>query len=95
VPEADVVHRNLAIIETVFADLIDGPLAHLPGRFGANSAWVLCAPSPATCCAAPGSAPGTGTAMPTDQRCTAHRQHPGPKIAPTRQRLSDGSACSW
>jgi hypothetical protein len=28
----------------VFADLIDGPLAHLPsGRFGANSAWALCA----------------------------------------------------
>jgi hypothetical protein len=28
----------------VFADLIDGPLAHLPsGHFGANSAWVLCA----------------------------------------------------
>jgi hypothetical protein len=28
----------------VFADLIDGPLAHMPsGRFGANSAWVLCA----------------------------------------------------
>jgi hypothetical protein len=32
------------IIETVFSDLIDGPLAHMPsGRFGANSAWVLCA----------------------------------------------------
>ena len=29
---------------TVFDDLIDGPLAHLPsGRFGANSAWILCA----------------------------------------------------
>ena len=28
----------------MFADLIDGPLAHLPsGHFGANSAWVLCA----------------------------------------------------
>ena len=28
----------------MFADLIDGPLAHMPsGRFGANSAWVLCA----------------------------------------------------
>ena len=28
----------------MFADLIDGPLAHIPsGRFGANSAWVLCA----------------------------------------------------
>lgn len=42
--EADVVHRRHAIIETVFADLIDGPLAHLPsGHFGANSAWALCA----------------------------------------------------
>jgi len=28
----------------VFADLIDGPLAHLPsGRFAANSAWAICA----------------------------------------------------
>jgi hypothetical protein len=44
VAEADVTHRGHAIIETVFADLIDGPLAHIPsGRFGANSAWVLCA----------------------------------------------------
>ena len=41
---ADITHRRHAIIETVFADLIDGPLAHIPsGRFGANSAWVLCA----------------------------------------------------
>jgi Transposase DDE domain group 1 len=44
VAEADITHRGHAIIETVFADLIDGPLAHMPsGRFGANSAWVLCA----------------------------------------------------
>jgi hypothetical protein len=44
VDAADVTHRQHAIIETVFADLIDGPLAHIPsGRFGANSAWVLCA----------------------------------------------------
>jgi hypothetical protein len=42
--EADITHRQHAIIETVFADLIDGPLAHIPsGHFGANSAWVLCA----------------------------------------------------
>ena len=42
--EADITHRRHAIIETVFADLIDGPLAHMPsGRFGANSAWILCA----------------------------------------------------
>ena len=27
-----------------FADLIDGPLAHLPSaRFGAKAAWILCA----------------------------------------------------
>ena len=43
VEQADITHRQHAIIETVFADLIDGALAHLPsGRFGANSAWVLC-----------------------------------------------------
>ena len=41
---ADITHRRHAIIETVFANLIDGPLAHMPsGRFGANSAWILCA----------------------------------------------------
>jgi hypothetical protein len=44
VEAADITHRQHAVIETVFADLIDGPLAHLPsGRFGANSAWILCA----------------------------------------------------
>jgi hypothetical protein len=42
--DADITHRGHAIIETVFADLIDGPLAHLPsGRFAANSAWAICA----------------------------------------------------
>lgn len=42
--EADITHRGHAIIETVFADLIDGPLAHLPsGRFPANAAWAICA----------------------------------------------------
>jgi hypothetical protein len=42
--EADLTHRRHAVIETVFADLIDGPLAHLPsGRFASNSAWAVCA----------------------------------------------------
>ncbi len=42
--QADITHRRHAIIETVFADLIDGPLAHLPsGRFAANNAWAICA----------------------------------------------------
>ena len=42
-PEADITHRRHAIIETVFSDLIAGPLAHLPSRrFSANSAWTIC-----------------------------------------------------
>jgi hypothetical protein len=44
VAEADITHRRHAIIETVFADLIDGPLSGMPsGRFAANSAWAICA----------------------------------------------------
>ena len=42
--DADLTHRQHAIIETTFADLIDGPLAHLPsGIFNANAAWTICA----------------------------------------------------
>jgi hypothetical protein len=41
--DADVTHRQHAVVETVFSDLIDGPLAHLPsGRFAANAAWLVC-----------------------------------------------------
>lgn len=41
---ADITHRRHAIVETVFADLIDGALNHMPsGRFSANSAWAICA----------------------------------------------------
>jgi Transposase DDE domain group 1 len=42
--DADLTHRQHAVEETVFSDLIDGPLAHLPsGRFAANAAWLVCA----------------------------------------------------
>jgi hypothetical protein len=42
--DADRTHRAHAVIEQTFADLIDGPLAHLPsGRFAANAAWLTCA----------------------------------------------------
>src|SRR4029453_756343 len=41
--DADLTHRQHAVVETVFSDLIDGPLAHLPsGRFAANAAWLIC-----------------------------------------------------
>jgi Transposase DDE domain group 1 len=42
--QAEAHHRGHAVIEQVNADLIDGPLAHLPsGRFAANGAWLACA----------------------------------------------------
>src|SRR5918994_2618664 len=42
--DADRTHRAHAVIEQTFADLINGPLAHLPsGRFPANGAWLTCA----------------------------------------------------
>jgi hypothetical protein len=42
--DADLTHRGHAIVEQVFADLINGPLTHLPsGRFAANAAWLTLA----------------------------------------------------
>jgi hypothetical protein len=42
--QAEAQHRQHAIIEQINADLIAGPLAHLPsGRFSANDAWLTCA----------------------------------------------------
>jgi hypothetical protein len=42
--EADLTHRKHAIVETTCADLIDGPLAHIPsGLFAANCAWLAAA----------------------------------------------------
>ena len=39
--QAEAQHRGHAVIEQVNADLIDGPLAHLPsGSFNANAAWL-------------------------------------------------------
>jgi hypothetical protein len=44
VTDADLTHRRHAVIETVFADLIDGPWAHQPsGVFAANAAWTMLA----------------------------------------------------
>lgn len=38
--QAESHHRGHAIVEQVFADLLDGALAHLPGKFNANAAWL-------------------------------------------------------
>ena len=42
--QAESQHRDHAVVEQVFADWSDGPLAHLPsGSFAANAAWLACA----------------------------------------------------
>ena len=42
--QAEAQHRDHAVVEQVFADWTDGPLAHLPsGSFPANAAWLACA----------------------------------------------------
>jgi hypothetical protein len=42
--QAEAQHRDHAIVEQIFADLSDGPLAHLPsGHFPANAAWLTLA----------------------------------------------------
>jgi hypothetical protein len=39
--QAEGQHRDHAVVEQVFADWTDGPLAHFPsGRFAANAAWL-------------------------------------------------------
>jgi hypothetical protein len=68
--QADIVHRRHAIIETVFADLIDGPLSHLPsGHFGANSAWALCAAIARNLLHTAGTIAGQGTPSPGARPC--------------------------
>jgi hypothetical protein len=44
--QAEAQYRDHAIVEQVFADWTDGPLAHLPygsGVFPTNAAWLACA----------------------------------------------------
>ena len=64
VADADITHRRHAIIETLFADLIDGPLAHLPsGSFWANSAWTVLAAIAHNLLRAAGTLAGTALAV--------------------------------
>ena len=56
VDAADVTHRRHAVIETVFADLIDGPWRTCHPGVSAPTPPGSCAPrSPTTCCARPAS----------------------------------------
>ena len=91
VTAADITHRQHAIIESVFADLIDGPLAHLPsGSFPANSAWTVLRrdhPQPAPRRRHPGRKGPRGG--PRGHPAPAPGERPGPdRQAPTPERVT-------
>ena len=81
--EADITHRKHAIVETTFADLIDGPLAHIPsGLFAANCAWLACAVIAHNLLRAAGTLAG-GDARRRPRRHPAPR--PGQRARPLRR----------
>ena len=92
-----------AIIETIFADLIDGPLAHLPsGRFAANSAWAICAAITHNLLRAAGTLPARSMPWPAAPPSPRHRPPPArppatpPGAAPTRAlALGEPVAALW
>ena len=70
VTAADITHRQHAIIESVFADVIDGPLAHLPSGSFPQTAPGRCSPrSPTTCSAPPAPSPERPTRWPAGRPC--------------------------
>jgi hypothetical protein len=63
--QAEEQHRDHAIVEQVFADWTDGPMAHLPsGVFPANAAWLACAAIAHNLLRAAGSLASLATARP-------------------------------
>lgn len=77
--QAEGQHRGHAVIEQVNADLIDGPLAHLPsGDFHANAAWLACA--------------GIAHNLTRAAGCLAGRAHGNARGATIRQQLINVAA---
>ena len=82
-PHADITHRRHAIIETVFADLIDGPLAHLPSGGSPRTARGRSARrSPTTCSAPPAPSPARAAVARGATLRRQHRQRPRPDRPP-------------
>jgi hypothetical protein len=77
--QAEEHHRGHAQVEQVFADLTDGPLAHLPsGSFPANAAWLACAAISHNLLRAAGSLASPACAK-------SPGRHPAPRPDPRRR----------
>ena len=73
VADADITHRRHAVVETLFADLVDGPFAHVPsGSFQANSAWVVLAAITHNLLRAAGALAGKTFAVARGARCAGN-----------------------
>jgi hypothetical protein len=70
--QAEEQHRDHAIVEQVFADWADGPLAHLPSAsFPANAAWLALAAISHNLLRAAGSLASLAYAKAKEPRCAA------------------------
>ena len=70
--QAEEHHRDHAVIEQVFADCNDGPLAHLPsGSFTANAAWLTLAAISHNLLRAAGTLASPATPAPAAPPCAA------------------------
>ena len=88
--QAEAQHRDHAVVEQVFADWTDGPMAHLPsGSFAAGAAWLTCAAISANliraagCLASPACARARGATIrrdPIDVAARAARRGRGDLI---------------
>jgi hypothetical protein len=91
--QAEEHHRDHARVEQVFADLADGPLAHLPsGSFPANAAWLACAAIAHNLLRAAGPRPASPAPRPGPPPCAA-TSSASPPAPPATATATSPSTC--
>ncbi|MEW1914126.1 IS1380 family transposase [Kitasatospora sp. NPDC085895] len=94
--QAELHHRQHAVIEQVIADGKSGPLAHLPsGRFQANNAWLTLWAIAFNLLRAAGSLAGAFHARATTATLRAHLVHIPARLARSARRLTLHPPANW
>ena len=94
--QAETQHRGHAMIETVIADLKNGPLAHLPsGKFTANAAWLVLAAVAYNLLRAAGALASVFHAKATTHTIRAHLINIPARIATSARRLTLHLPTDW